>query len=150
MAEYVNSTFNKVTKPNSPIIEFENIEQAYECLKEWQTRLFLDDWIIKLHIKPMHELSANDCDGCVTCNWVRKSAIIELLDKETDKHEIKFCHEKTLIHELLHCIYFECELEKPTIEEVYHDVKEHGLLEQMSKSLIMTKYNLTFDWFKNF
>lgn len=137
--------------PRQPIIEFETKEELDASLKEWQERLFLHDWIIQVQIKQKHELLENDCDGCVCCNWVRKSAKIELLEKECENPvEVKFCQEKTLVHELLHCVYFCPELDKPTIEEVYHDVKEHSIVEQLAKSLIMAKYNIPFDWFKNF
>lgn len=54
------------------------------------------------------------------------------------------------MHELLHCKYNILEVENDKYESVYLDVQQHVLLEQMAKSLIMTKYNLDFNWFRNF
>lgn len=40
-----------------PIEVFENQEQLNQSLKEWQSRLFLNDWIIKAYICEPHEFN---------------------------------------------------------------------------------------------
>lgn len=34
-----------------PIVEFESEKELFECLKEWQERLFLKHWIIRANGK---------------------------------------------------------------------------------------------------
>lgn len=135
-----------------PIMEFKTQEEVDACLKEWQTRLFLDDWTIKVNLCPQHEMNLKDCSGENCFQMINKCAVIQLVLPTDDiKNRIqKVCHEKILIHELLHCKYNWIDFHEPTLEEAYYDISEHALLEQMAKSLIMTKYNITYDWFKNF
>lgn len=140
---------------NEPIMEFDNISQAYECLKEWQPRLFLDDWIINLNLADPGTLILKDvpCAGLNEFQLIGKSCIIsiEKLNDNTRTRIVKACHEKTLIHELLHLKYNWVEIDyNQNIPAAYYDTLEHSLLEQMAKSLLMAKYNLTFDWFRNF
>lgn len=132
-------------------MEFKDEAQAHECLKEWQTRLFLDDWTIKINIVDQSEMTLKDCaaenhfqiDGrCCVINIAR-------LTDDIKSRIVKVVHEKELVHELLHCKYNWIHSDGE-YEAKYVDVSEHSLLEQMAKSLIMAKHNLTFDWFKNF
>jgi hypothetical protein len=125
-----------------PKIEFKDQAELDKYLKEWQERLFLTDWIIKAKLVDPAEmpqsLGLND--------YVQelKSCIIRI-SKNSDYHKdeiVKFCQEKVLVHELLHCVFLN--LDKPK------DIKTHIIVEQIAKSLIMTKYNLPFEWFKNF
>lgn len=137
---------------NEPIIEFKSQEELEASSKEWQSRLFLDDWIIRPTLCAVHEM--NSPDNCGECNaeTVGQSAVIRILKKEyfpTDAIT-KYCAEQILVHELLHCKYLSYERDPMTIEADCFDNVQHALLEQMSKSLIMAKYNLPFEWFKNF
>ena len=59
----------------------------------------------------------------------------------------KFCQEKVLVHELLHCLYNYLAQPNATYEGKFLDVQQHARLEQMAKSLIMVKYGITSDWF---
>lgn len=54
------------------------------------------------------------------------------------------------MHELLHLKYNLVDASNPSYEEVSLMQTEHMLLEQMAKSLIMAKYNLSYSYFKNF
>lgn len=130
-----------------PIEEFENEEQLQECLEWWQEKLFLTDWIIKVKMVSPDEFIEKDCCGENEFDIVNRSCIIRILKKEFyGERVMKYCAEKTLVHELLHCRYNW--LNPPeTMEGKYFDTIEHGLLEQMAKSLIMAKYNLTLDYF---
>lgn len=133
---------------NQPIIEFKDEAQAYECLKEWQTRLFLDDWIIR--VKFDSEIHAFAEVEKVTDI---QSAIIRIhpLDDVTRDRNTKYCAEKSLVHELLHLkldlVDFDGNL---PIEVIVFNYTQHQKVEQLAKSLIMAKYNLPFEWFKNF
>lgn len=135
-----------------PIIEFESLEQAQECLKEWQARLFLDDWIVRVRFadEPLVDGEGNELSGLNRFDMVNKCCVISLamLDDDRKNRIQKVAHEHVLVHELLHCKQGWL-LPPSTMEGKYYDTLEHGLLEQMSKSLIMAKYNLSFEWFKN-
>lgn len=135
-----------------PIIEFKDESQAYECLKEWQTRLFLDDWIIKIHLVPLNEISLSGCvaenkyESALKCSYIN----IGLFTNDNKNDMIKPCHECILVHELLHLKLLLTDGASDTIDGQFIGSYEHALIEQMAKSLIMAKYNLTFDWFRNF
>ena len=136
----------------TPIMQFESLEQTYECLKEWQPRLFLEDWTIKINLN-VGEVNSKDC-------WALNEYIPELKDavisfavvSNGDLNRVtKYCAEKILIHELLHLKLRLAEgalKEKP--EGFFFNSAEHTLIEDLAKSLIMAKYGLTFDFFKNF
>lgn len=140
--------------PRQPITEFKSIEQANECLSEWQKRLFLEDWIIKLEVVEAHEMPEQDCVGynhrfntAKTC----KISITKQSKNDVDCLE-KHCEELTMVHELLHCKpwlthYVES---KGDATACYLEQTEHTMLDQMAKSLIMSKYGLPFGWFQNF
>lgn len=134
-----------------PIMEFTSIEQAYECLHYWQEKLFLQDWTIKLLLVSPEEMNMQEVCGENIYVIESKCCVIKILKPEYYGDRItKYCAEQILIHELLHCKYNWCERNYDSIEVVYYDTLEHSLIEQMAKSLFMVKYNLSFDWFKNF
>jgi len=134
-----------------PVCIIQDQAELDKLLDWWQKKLFLMDWIIKASIVSKEDFDLEDSLGeCIMC-VEQKAATIHLLDSaEFPKDTIvRLCHEKTLVHELLHCIYNI--LQGPeTYEARFLDVMEHSQLESMSRSLIMTKYDLTPDWFKNF
>lgn len=130
-----------------PIEEFETEEQLQECLKLWQEKLFLMDWIIKAKMVSPDEFLEKDCCGENEFDIVNRSCIIRILKKEFyGERVMRYCAEKILVHELLHCRY-NWLMDNGSYEAKYLDVMEHSLLEQMAKSLIMAKYNLTLDYF---
>ena len=127
---------------------FESKKDLNDCLKWWQEKLFLTDWIIRAKIVSPNEFNLGpDQMGENTLDLVNKCSIIRII------HPIyygdcimKYCAEKILVHELLHCKYnWSCD--NDTYESNYVDTSEHSLLEQMAKSLIMAKYDLPFDYF---
>ena len=137
---------------HQPIMQYENEEQLNKSLKEWQDRLFLNDWIIKVSIvDEIFDDNGEQLQGQNIFQIENKSSHIKLLKPNEDATSriVKFCMEVTLVHELLHCKYNWCAAPQ-SHEGVYYDVSEHALIEQMAKSLIMAKYDLPFDWFKNF
>lgn len=139
---------------SSPILEFTSLKQAYECLREWQKRLFLDDWNIKLELTAQEDMPDSEAMGCNQHFPISKACKIYIkIPHKTDEGVLeKPCHELFLIHELLHCkpTLFHFAENKSEISACYLEGMEHMMLEQMAKSLLMARYNLDFDWFKNF
>lgn len=133
-----------------PIEEFKTQEELNECLKWWQSKLFLDSWIIKAKICEPCDFSVEGRGGENSMVFENKESAIRILDKKyfPDDAIAIYCAEHVLVHELLHCKY-NFLLNKGTFESVYVDVMEHQLLEEMAKTLIMAKYNLDFDYFKS-
>ena len=134
-----------------PIKEYTSDKQLQSSLDEWQTRLFLDDWIICTSIVDPDEMDDLDNNGQVNMNFVDHSANIKLAKISQDERERSVsvpCQEAILVHELLHLKYNLLILED-TYEERVLDLNQHMLLEQLAKSLIMAKYHIGFDWFRN-
>jgi len=72
-------------------------------LSEWQARLGLTDWRIKLKPKCKPEDMAQEGSGCVEWSESIKSARIEIINpKYYGDRVVPFDWEKTLVHELLH------------------------------------------------
>ena len=80
------------------------MENAQELLSEWQNRLGLQDWRIKLvpNCKP-EKMQLDECDGCTSWAESIKAAQIEIIDPQYyGERIVPFDFEKTLVHELLH------------------------------------------------
>ena len=135
-----------------PIIEFRDIEQAYDCLREWQERLFLTDWIIKIILETEPIIDDGERQAWqIEYNTATRCAKIYLTphNDDTASRIKKISHEKTLVHELCHLkLDFACA--PHTLEQAWFAKVEHTLIEQFAMSLIMAKYGIGFDWFKNF
>lgn len=133
---------------NKPIESFESQEQLNECLKWWQEKLFLTDWIIIAYICEPDDFSVEGRCGENCMSFENKGCKIKILDKKFFGKRIeRYCAEKILVHELLHCKYNYL-VSDGSYASVYLDVMEHQQLEQMAKSLIMVKYGLDFDYFR--
>ena len=132
-----------------PINIFKSDEELQQSLKEWQERLFLTDWVIKAEIT--NELSSKGLHGHNDLKYSIKAAMIRI-NQETevdgDDWIMRQPQELVLVHELLHCKMALLTNSNPTYEQYALEIAEHQLLEEMAKSLIMAKYNLTFDYFK--
>ena len=136
-----------------PVMEFKDEQQLCSSLKEWQERLFLTDWTIKATLVDFSEVvyeNYKDVCGDNTYNSVNQFTVIRVIrhNDEMRSRIQKCCHEKTLVHELLHL-----KLHFPivgTFESSNLDQRIHTFIDQMAKSFIMAKYDLPFDWFKNF
>ena len=137
-----------------PILEFKSNEELQESLKEWQKRLFLDDWVIKAELVNRSELviEGEELNGSNTFQMVNKASAIRIAVPDDDIRDriIRYCAEHILVHELLHCKYNWLESDYSSMSNAYYDTQDHALLEQMAKSLIMAKYNIDLDWFINF
>lgn len=137
---------------NEPILEFENIAAAYKCLAEWQKRLFLDDWIIKLELEehPI-ECDGEQCSAMHSTKYSIKTSVISIFRKAHAENRItKHAAEHILVHELLHLKYPMYNFATETPQDIEYREMTHALIEQMAKSLMMAKYNITYEWFRNF
>lgn len=136
-----------------PIDIFDSQEQLERCLREWQHRLFLDGWLILAHtadeITDQYGNRQEDIEGFNTFVYESSQASIQILTKNAhdgSKMLFKYCAEKILVHELLHCKYAWMDNQN-SYEGVYVCSKEHQLLEEMAKSLIMAKYGVDYSYF---
>lgn len=136
-----------------PIDIYENQEQLEKSLREWQHRLYLDGWNIIAHITDEivdpDGKEVADAAGFNTFVFESSESSIQILSKESYEENgnvFKQCMEKILVHELLHCKYAWMENET-TYESTYLCAREHQLLEEMAKSLIMAKYGVDYNYF---
>lgn len=125
---------------------FSSKEELNDCLKWWQEKLFLTDWIIKSKVCDWEDFKSKEkCAGENYFISVNRCSQIFILKKEEYEKEnpiMKYCAEKILVHELLHL--------KFDLKEADQETNEiHALIEQMAKSLIMEKYNLSLDYFND-
>lgn len=137
----------------TPIMEFTTDRQLQACIEEWKNKLFLQDWIIKGKlVEELYDADDQELAGKNSFQIVNKCCLIQIVKANEDNKSrlVKYCAEAILVHELLHCKYNWLSKDSDSIESAYYDTLEHSLIEQMAKSLIMTKYDLPFDWFYNF
>ena len=106
-------------------------------LAEWQKRLGLQDWRIKLlpKCKP-EDMELENVAGCTEWNETLKTARIEILDPEYYGNRIvPFDFEKTLVHELLH-------LKTSFVSNDVDDLQErvmHQMIDDLARALIDAK-----------
>lgn len=112
-------------------------EQANILLKEWQIRLGLQDWRIKLvaNCKP-NEMELENCAGCTDWAESIKTARIEILDKSYyGERIVPFDFEKTLVHELLH---LKLCLVSNNVDE-FQERYMHQIIDDLARAFIDTK-----------
>jgi hypothetical protein len=131
---------------SEPIMEFRNTREAVDCMKEWQERLGLTDWTIKINLCEVSEMDLENSVGECECTACIKSARIQIMLKKYYGNRIrKYCAEKFLVHELLHC---KLALLKDS-DDIVANRLLHQTQEDLSYALIMAKYNLPKDFFDN-
>lgn len=123
---------------SEPIMEFRNIREAVDCMKEWQERLGLTDWTIKVTLCEESEMDMENSVGVCVCEASIKAARIQIkLKKYYGNRILKYCAEQILVHELLHC---KLALLNDSNDAVA-DRLLHQILEDLSYSMIMAKYS---------
>lgn len=134
-----------------PICAFTNQQELNDCLSWWQEKLFLKDWFISATVENQSEFDMEGSCGENILTFEQKLSIIHILAVEDypKSSPLKYCQEKVLVHELLHCKYNFLAPDSAIYEQKFFDEMDHQRLEEMAKTLIMTKYNLSLDWFKN-
>ena len=133
-----------------PVIEFKDQEELDLYLKWWQEKLFLTDWIITARVIPMNKFETEYSVGENLMVFDNKEAVIHIIPNADFPEDAvtRFCQEKTLVHELLHCLYNYMHPAKGSYESKFLDVQEHQRLESLAKTLLMVKYGLDLSWFK--
>ena len=131
-----------------PKMYIDTEEELLKLAKEWQSKLFLNDWLIGFSLATCREMSCIDWAGESDAQYVNRCGTVMLLRKEDmpENMLIKQPMELVLIHELLHFKFVT--FETNTIEGYYWNEKQHQLLEDIAKSLYMAKYNLDLEWFR--
>lgn len=106
-------------------------------LKEWQTRLGLTDWKIKLVDNCLpDEMQLDGVDGCTEWSEAIKTAQIEILSEEAyGTRIIPFDYEKTLVHELLH---LKTCLLSDKVDELQERVA-HQLIDDLARAFVDAK-----------
>ena len=145
-----------------PVKKFKTEEEFMVCAKDWQNKLFLNDWFIKFSLanegvksEKGEELLLDDelILGLTKFSYINKNAEIQI-------DNTKDCAELSLVHELLHLkeeyidtAYIEdgttsLEVEAGNDTYIRSIFKTHQCMEQMAKSLIMIKYpSIDYDFF---
>lgn len=130
-----------------PKLFFDDAKEMYDLLNEWQERLHLQDWLIAIALVNAEDMELEGTAGECDVQWVNKCGTISILKQEDMPTDMimKQPQEQTLIHELLHFKFYA--LEDRSREENYFEMKQHQLLEELSKSLYMAKYDIDLSWF---
>ena len=136
-----------------PIETFKSDEQFQSCCRDWQHKLFLDDWFIKFELTE-DEISYEEellLDGICEFNFNNKEAKIKVFNgkyKDVDNVVKQIC-ELTIIHELLHIkLEYIRDIDILGSEnDTLGKYIKHQATESMAKSLLMAKYNLDYDYF---
>lgn len=146
-------SIKEMTEKINPILPTEyytSQEQLDEDLRYWKKKLFLDNWIITARVCSLSDFNDKDSIGENIFCMVNQCSDIKIIDPKDfpETSLMKYCGEKILVHELLHCKYnWLTYVGEGSYEQVYFKTKDHALLEEMAKSLIMTKYNLDLNYF---
>ena len=118
---------------------YETQEQAQQACREWQERLKLQHWFVKVRICRHDDMGMDET--CGTCRWVlsRAEALLKLLDPidyPTDGI-VEQDHEITVVHELLHIHFapFTSELKVDSIENIFME----RATEQIARTLVALK-----------
>jgi len=138
-----------------PIIKFSSLHEAYECMREWQNRLFLKDWFIKVAFASPYEMGDDmkrSILGQACEDTMDKTCLIRIVDTH-DGHEddlVKPCDELTMVHELLHCKLERADYAPDNTEGRAYKQAEHVLVEELARAFVMAKYGIDNDWFRHF
>lgn len=138
---------------SKPIEFFKDNKEFQKCAREWQHKLFLDDWFIKFELVYGELYLDNEEEtevyGYCTRNFENHEALIRIAHKKNFKGILtRSIEELTLVHELLHCFIFPLEPKnEATYEQVYLGLSQHVKIDKLAKSFIMAKYNIDYNYF---
>ena len=113
------------------------MNNVQELLVEWQNRLGLQEWRIKLvtNCKP-EDMALENCAGCTDWTESNKTARIEIVDPKYYGERITpFDFEKTLVHELLH-------LKTCLLSSHVDDLQErymHQMIDDLARAFVSAK-----------
>lgn len=96
-------------------------------------KTFLQHWIIGAKLVSPDEMSSESV-GENDFQIVGNCRVIKILKPEYyGERVVKYCAEKTLVHELLHLKYNWLVPQKESVESVYYDTLEHSLFRTNGK-----------------
>lgn len=137
-----------------PIEVFKSDKQFQEVAKNYQHKLFLDDWFIIFGLTK-EPITADDGQilwGYCNFSYENASASIMVFNGDLAEQGIdadsKNIAELTLLHELLHL-----KMEYMTDKDIVGDLPlvaqslKHRGLESLAKSILMFKYGIDYDYF---
>lgn len=110
--------------------------EAERLLREWQRRLNLGDWVIRIVPDCLpDDMGLENNSGEAEWVEVNKSAVIRIINPELyGERIIPFDFEKTLVHELLHLKFSLIESDNDLRNRVVH-----MLIEDMARALVIAK-----------
>lgn len=131
-----------------PIMRFKDEKELQQATRKWQGILQLNDWLIKTNLVDDAIKDGNDtCDGINNVTHSTKTAIITISHCNDIDFVFKHCEELVLIHELLHCTIMAVGNTQRSIEACVYEEVMHQPIDTIARALLMTEYNLTFEWF---
>lgn len=106
-------------------------------LAEWQERLGLQDWRIRLKPKCRpEEMTLENCAGCTDWSETVKTARIEIMDPAYyGERIVPFDWEKTLVHELLH---LKTSLVSDGVDKLQERVM-HQMIDDLARAMVDAK-----------
>lgn len=111
-------------------------------LNEWQERLGLQDWVIRLYPNcERKEVDEGNSIGETLWQTTNKTAIIKIMaEKEYDEeYMIPYDFEKTLVHELLHIKFSLIDKDLNTYEGIVAEQVRHQLIDDLARAFVMAK-----------
>lgn len=131
-----------------PIMCFKDEKELQQATRKWQGILQLNDWLIKTKLVDDAIKEDNDtCDGINNVTHSTKTAIITISHCKDIDLVFKHCEELVLIHELLHCTIMAVENTQRSVETCIYEEVMHQPIDTIARALLMTEYDLTFEWF---
>lgn len=110
-------------------------EQLQSIVAYWKVELGLQDWRMGITICRESEMQLNDVDGETEYSHQLKTALIRILDTIDFGDRIqKQDQEKTIVHELLHCVFSPIDT-----QDVLQDRIQHQMIETLSRALVNAK-----------
>lgn len=110
-------------------------EQLDEITAYWKCALGLQDWVISIRICRVSEMDLGlVCGENEYCHQL-KTAMLRILDViDYGDRVIKQDQEKTIVHELLHCVFSTIDT-----EDVIQDRVQHQMIETLAQALVNAK-----------
>ena len=110
---------------------------GYKLLYEWQRRLGLTDWCIKLcDNQEPDKMTLEECAGATEWTESIKTARIEIIDPKFYGDRIKpFDYEKTLVHELLPLKFSLISLDVNDLQTRY----VHQIIDDLARAFVDAK-----------
>ena len=108
-------------------------------LEEWQERLGLTDWRIRLHdCVPAAEMLEENVAGFTEFQEVNKTARIQILDPDDyGERVIPFEYERILVHELLHLKL--CLIAETFGQDIMQERIAHQLIDDLARAFVDAK-----------